>query len=182
LEILLRKRLGLIKGERILRRGNFSLYKMGESLYLIDYISNDIFGQAIKKFSWFIEKYGETNYIEFIHESLDHLNIKSNLCILNQNIFASGLMNKIPARFKVFDAWDNFVKFDVYSNIREKIKAAYNSLGESCDFWITNSIDNINFFASEFKPKRVHLIKNGVDLNRFSCTNSSVPEDLQAIP
>lgn len=182
LEILLKRKLGLIKGERILRRGSFSLYRMGNNLYLIDYISNDLFGQITKKFSWFMQKYGEKNYIKFIHESLEHLGIKSDLCILNQNIFAFRLTKEMSAKVKIFDAWDNFVKFDVYSGIRDKIKAAYSSFGESCDFWITNSIDNIDFFGSRFQPNKIYLIKNGVDLNRFSPNDSTIPEDLKEIP
>ncbi|WP_421808352.1 glycosyltransferase [Flagellimonas sp.] len=183
LEIYLKRRPGLIRGKLILKKGSLFLYKLDDGLYLIDYVSIDIPGQLFKKFKWFIDRYGDKKLIAFIKQSMDFIGVKENACrILNQNIFASKLNEKIDAGTKVFDAWDNFLKFDVYKSIRDRIEQSYTSFGKSCDLWITNSIDNIGFFKERFHPKEIHLIKNGVDLNRFSKSSLQVPNDLQEIP
>lgn len=182
LEILLKRKAGLIKGEKLLSKNSMALYRLQDSTYLIDYISYDIIGQIRKKFEWFIEKYEDPKYVNFIGESLKFLGVSSDLFVLNQNIFAPGLTKKLWADKKVFDAWDNFMKFDVYSNIRDRVKEAYSSLATSCDFWVTNSTDNVEYFIRNFKPKKLRLIKNGVDINRFTFNDIKEPLDVKNIP
>lgn len=183
LEIYLKRKPGLIKGELLSKSGNFSLYKLDDELYLIDYISNDILGQILKKFEWFIDRYEDSNFIEFINQSIKFIGANENTYkVLNQNIFAPGLTEKLQADKKVFDAWDNFMKFDVYSNIRERVHEAYSSLSSSCDFWITNSSDNVQYFIKSFNPQGLHLVKNGVDVNRFTARDYVEPSDIKNIP
>ncbi|WP_108425141.1 glycosyltransferase [Flagellimonas amoyensis] len=183
LEIYLKRKPGLIKGELLSKKGKFSLYKLDEELYLIDYISIDILGQIFRKFEWFIDRYGDNNFIEFIKQSIEFVGANENTCkILNQNIFAPRLIEKLQANKKVFDAWDNFMKFDVYSNIRDQVQGAYSSLAAYCDFWITNSTDNVQYFMESFNPRGLHLVKNGVDVNRFTARNFEEPSDIKNIP
>lgn len=183
LEILLKRKRNLINGTIVHSSVNFKLYKLEDNVYLIDFISNDIFGQIVKGYSWFIEQYGNPKHIDFINESLSILKIKDNYHLLNQNVFAYNLSNKLNPLKSVFDAWDDFTKFNVYIGIRDKIVKAYRGYGKTCDFWITNSRDNITNFKRNFKPKNIFLISNGVDVYRFVEGNrNTTPKDIQCIP
>ena len=182
-EVLVKRKLGLIKGKKILGEGSFSLYEIDTNLYLIDYFSMDIFGQLSKGYSWFFRKYASQSYQLFIEKVFDFLQIKDNVCLLNQNIFAAGLVRKISVKLRVFDAWDNFNKFHVYHKVKDEIKRGYQDLSTSSDFWLTNSTDNMEDFSKEFCPKKIVLVSNGVDLNRFvdKQDNSLMPDDLKII-
>lgn len=178
LEILLKRKRKLINGEILLARGQCKLYKYSENTYLIDYVSNNIFGQLTKKYNWFIDMYGNDRLINFIQESLSMLGIKEDYTLLNQNIFASNLSTLLKPNVSIFDAWDNFVKFDVYKKINHKIVEGYKKFSEACDFWITNSTDNISEFKNRYQVEQIHLVTNGVDVNRFTTRSNNTPKDL----
>ena len=181
-EISLRRKQNLIKGEVVLARQGFKLYKISERLYLIDFVSNDIIGQVLKGYNWFIEQYANPKYIAFINDCFKQLGIADSYNLINQNIFAFKLSEKLNPRTSIFDAWDNFTKFEVYSKVKDQIESGYNSYATNCDFWITNSKDNIACFQERFNPKQLYLITNGVDVSRFSMNNNmSCPEDLKSI-
>lgn len=183
LEILLKRKRNLINGEVIFKSNGFKLYKLKNNLYLIDNISSDIFGQILFGYKWFIKKYSNKKYSRFIEKCLTELNIENKFCAISQNIFAHGLINNLNPDKRVFDAWDNFTKFNVYSKIINQINIAYQNYAKICDFWTTNSKDNITDFSEKFSPKKMYLIKNGVDVSRFSkSSNSAVPKDLINIP
>ncbi len=181
-EVLAKRKLGLIKGKRILKKGPFSLYEIETNLYLIDYFSRDILGQLSKGYSWFFNKYASQGYQQFIEKVFDFLQI-TDVCLLNQNIFAAGLVRKVSVKLKVFDAWDNFNKFHVYHKVKDRIKESYKDLSVTSDLWITNSTDNMGDFSNDFAPKKIVLVSNGVDLKRFvdDKDNSKIPDDLKAI-
>lgn len=181
LEIILKRKPNLIKAEVIKTKGNFKLYKYSNKLYVIDYVSNDILGQVFGGYNWFIKKYGSTSYIKFINEILGDLDVKDNYALINQNIFAYELSKKLKPKKSIFDAWDNFAKFNVYKNIKDKIIKAYNSFSKTTDFWITNSKDNIEEFKLNYKVNKIHLIKNGVDVSRFIGEPKTLPEDMKNI-
>lgn len=166
-EILGKRKPGLIKEKKIISTGCFALYEIAHNLYLIDYISNDVFGQIRNGYSWFFNKYRDTSYISFIEKVFNHLKVTNDVVLFSQNIFAFGLFDRLDVKVKVFDAWDNFNKFHVYENVKKEIYQAYQSLSDSADFWTTNSVDNLEDFTQEFKPKDIKLISNGVDLRRF---------------
>lgn len=181
LEINFRRKSNLIKGEKVLTKGPFSLYKYDEHFYLIDYVSYNMLAQVLNGYEWFMNRYASDPYIDFINISLEHLGIANNFELINQNIFAHGLSTKLKARSSIFDGWDNFAKFEVYKSIRDKIVEGYKSFGKHCDFWITNSNDNIEEFKHEFGAKEIHLVKNGVDLSRFVNPSEEIPNDLKSI-
>ena len=182
-EIIGKRKLGLIKGKKVLIKAPFCLYEIDTNLYLIDYISFDIMGQIVQGYSWFFKKYNSPSFLLFINKVLEHLEVKDNLCLLNQNIFASDLFQSLDAQTKIFDAWDNFNKFHVYEKVKLQIYKAYKSLGRSADFWITNSSDNPEEFAKEFGPNAIEIITNGVDLDRFANKKKNVetPNDMLGI-
>ena len=182
-EILLKRKPNLIKGTVIYSKSNFKLYEVSKNFYVIDFVSNNIFGQVLNGYKWFISQYENPKYINFINESLSKLGINDDYFLLNQNIFASKLSKSLKPKKSVFDAWDNFAKFNVYSKIKEEIFSAYKDYAKICDFWITNSNDNIRDFSKAYQPKQLILIKNGVDVSRFANnTQAEIPEDMKNIP
>ncbi|PXX27828.1 glycosyltransferase [Arenibacter sp. ARW7G5Y1] len=181
-EIILKRKLNLIKGEIILKKNGFRLYKINKELYVIDFVSSNFIGQIKGGYKWFIQNYGNHEYIGFINDVLDKLNIGNDYYLLNQNIFASELTKSLKPKISVFDAWDNFTKFTVYEHIKEELKSAYHLYAKYCDFWITNSKDNIIDFSKWYKPKDIILITNGVDVLRFKGPIEETPEDMKVIP
>ncbi len=183
LEILLKRKRNLIEGELLMSQGPFRLYQLKENLYLIDYVSMDVIGQTIKGYSWFIERYGNVNYLKFIERATKYINASGDFYLLNQNVFAYRVTELHGISCSMFDAWDNFLKFRVYRNIGSEIHKAYSTLATKCEKWITNSKDNIDYFKSKFGRTDINLITNGVDLDHFSTTkpNLETPADLQGI-
>lgn len=181
LEIILKRKRNLITGEVLLANTQCKLYKHSENTYIIDFVSKDIFGQVAKNYEWFIEKYGSNKLIKFIQECLDFLDINNDYVLLNQNIFASNLSKNLKCKVSIFDAWDNFAKFEVYKNINHRIVEGYNNLSMACDFWITNSAENISEFKDLYRVRHIYLVTNGLDISRFASKANNIPKDLAKI-
>ncbi len=181
LEIFLKKKGKKIEGEIVLKRKNFSLIKVSNKTYVIDFISNDILGQIRTKFLWFIKKYANKDFVHFINESLSLLEINK-YNVVSQNVFAHKLIPNLEPQKSVFDAWDNFCLINDYYAISDKIKSAYLNYAEKASLWITNSNDNISYFSKEFSLSRIELIKNGLDTKRFNSENNYLePNDIKNI-
>ncbi|WNH08603.1 hypothetical protein [Thalassobellus suaedae] len=179
LEVFLKRKRNLIKGQVVFSKINFKLYKLEDNFYIIDYVSYDIFGQIIKGYKWFISQYGDAKYISFINDCINFLDMKNNYTFLNQNIFAYKLSESLTPKLSIFDAWDNFLKFNVYKNILTEIHIGYKAYSKCTDCWITNSRDNVIDFEEAYNPKHISLITNGVDVIRFVKKKRSVlPSDM----
>src|SRR5690606_13606899 len=157
----------------------FTLTKVRENIFIVDYISSDILGQFNKKHLWFIEKYSDQNYIDFIHDCIDFLGFQ-NFKLINQNIFSYKLAIRLNANNKIFDAWDNFLKFPKYQKIKKELEYGYRALSQEIPNWTTNSNENIYFFSKSFSPKKISLVKNGVKSD-FLLGTENLPEDLMGI-
>ena len=179
LELLYKGNDKLLQGKLILKHKKFTLTQVKKNLYVIDYISNDFFVQILRKHLWFINKYTNKSYIEFIEMCKKTLSIKSTNLIV-QNIFAYKLTMALKAKVKVFDAWDNFLKFPAYNSIKNNLQHGYETMARETNLWITNSKENILFFKNAFKPQQILLIKNGVKSN-FLPKESTCPIDLALI-
>lgn len=177
LEFLYKKQSKNLTGEIVLKEHKFSLTKVSANIYVTDYYSKDVIGQFIKRHLWFIEKYDDSSYLNFINKAFDILNIENHY-LINQNIFSYKLANKLKSKRKLFDAWDNFLKFPAYQKIKQLLEDGYRSLAENMSIWTTNSQENINFYKSKFNISNIDLIKNGVKTNFIANTNQ-VPEDLK---
>lgn len=176
LELKLKKRNKQIKGSIIFQNKNLKLIKVSPKIYIVDLISKDIIGQASLKHRWFIKKYGDEKLIHFINECFQYLDIKQ-YYLLSQNVFCFNLALKLKFTKGVFDAWDNFLKFPVYSKLRNDIDFGYNFFAKESFNWASNSKQNIQFFRSKYAPKQIILVKNGVSLN-FCKRENDTPEDL----
>ena len=182
LEIVLKRKRNLIKGKVLLTQSDFKLYEIKANVYLIDFVSSNIFGQIYHSYNWFINQYGNDRYIKFINSSLDYLNMTDDFYLLNQNIFAFKISEKLEPRKSIFDCWDNFEKFNVYKKYLSKIELGYKTYAEAADFWMTNSKDNIDYFKEKYGLKHIFLVNNGVDLERFGKErNDELPDDMRGL-
>jgi len=179
LELLYKGNDKAIQGKLILKYKKFTLTEVKDNLYVIDYLSNDFLGQLFLKHLWFINKYNNKSYTDFIEMCNQILSIKTTNLIV-QNIFAYKLAMVLKAKVKVFDAWDNFLKFPAYRSIKSNLTHGYEILARETNLWITNSKENILFFKSAFKPHQISLVKNGVKLN-FLPKETLYPKDLALI-
>lgn len=177
LELLYNNKKTNIKGEIVFKKGRFTLYKIDHKIYVVDFISLDIFTQAVKKHLWFIDKYACKRYVEFVNDSCQFLGLEK-INLISQSIFAHKLAVKIIAVNKVFDAWDNFLKFPAYKNIRTHLEMGYQDLSNEKFSWITNSEENILFFKTKFKVINIQLIKNGVKVDFLKNQPLETPKDL----
>src|SRR5690606_6939439 len=133
-ELLYKKNQKTISGSILLQKGGFTLTKVRENIFIVDYISSDILGQFNKKHLWFIEKYSDQNYIDFIHDCIDFLGFQ-NFKLINQNIFSYKLAIRLNANNKIFDAWDNFLKFPKYQKIKKELEYGYRALSQEIPNW-----------------------------------------------
>lgn len=179
LELAYKKSSKTLQGKQILKSKSFILTEVAHNIYVVDYHAMDIFGQILKKHEWFMEKYKEQRYFEFILRCSDELALKDPYLLL-QNIFAAELAVKIRAKRKIFDAWDNFLRFPAYQSLKSRLYTNYDLLSDKIPNWITNSQENIDLYRDNFKVKHITLIKNGVKAD-FVSTPYELPEDLIGI-
>jgi teichuronic acid biosynthesis glycosyltransferase TuaH len=180
LEILIKKK-GKIIGKKILSEGDYTLYQVENKLYVIDYVSNDIFKQIFLKHKWFIIKYQSDRYIRFINKCINHLNIRDSLAI-SHNIFSGTLLSKIDSGSKVFDAFDNVIRFPFYKSYKRQIDKLYKNISRERSIkWITNSNENRDDYLSRYKLENVDVVINGANTKLFS-GQYSIPDDLKDLP
>ncbi|WP_347923209.1 hypothetical protein [Pontimicrobium sp. SW4] len=177
-EFIYKRKTKTMKGTVVLKKEKFSLTKVDSNIYVTDYFSSDVFGQIFKKHLWFVDKYVDNKYLDFIKLSCNTLGIEK-FSLISQNIFSYKLALRLNCNKKLFDAWDNFLKFPAYKKINTKLEAGYGALAENILNWSTNSNENVNFFKSKFNVKNIILIKNGVKTNFIN--NNELPQDLKEI-
>lgn len=180
LELLYKKHKLKLEGKEIINTKKFSLTKVQDNIYVADYKSSDVIGQFFKKYLWFIKKYSDPKYADFISHCSEKTELKSPY-LINQNIFAHKLAVNIKAQNKLFDAWDNFLKFPLYQNFVSELESGYKDLAENIPNWITNSNENVAFYTQRFDVKKIQLIKNGVKSN-FASGEFILPKDIENIP
>ncbi len=168
-----------LKGEILLKEGRFTLTEVDHNILVADFHSRDVIGQASNRFKWFIDAYNTESYKRFIEDCCRHLKFKDP-GLLTQNIFAYKLAASLTNSKKVFDAWDNFLKFPGYSHIKEDLQKGYAVMANEIDDWTTNSNENIAFYKDNFNVKHIQLLKNGVKTT-FAEGDLIVPSDLKGI-
>lgn len=179
LEILYKRYSKRTTGTLIITKGKFSLTQVKKNIFVVDYSSNDFIGQVVFKHHWLIRKYNDSKFINFINEAQEHLKLNSTV-LISQNIFSYKLTCKLNTSIKIFDAWDNFLKFPVYKKFKSELNKAYFELSQKVTIWTTNSKENSLFFKSKFKPHQIFLIKNGVKSDFLPKINIK-PKELSSI-
>lgn len=176
-ELLYKRNDIVLPGKLILANQKFTLTEIKENLYVTDYISDDVFGQILRKYLWFIDKYNDKEYVDFIINCQKSLNFDG-FNLIAQNIFSYKLAVNLNANVKVFDAWDNFLKFPAYKKIKKNLELGYFALSKNISNWVTNSQENIDFYKKVFNPSNISLIKNGVKTN-FISGKKIIPDDIR---
>jgi glycosyltransferase involved in cell wall biosynthesis len=180
LELFYNRQNKKIKGEVVFKEGRFTMYKVDTKTYVVDFISLDVIKQVLKKHLWFIDKYANKGYLEFINKACGSLKIDE-VNLISQNIFAYNLAVRVNATNKIFDAWDNFLKFPAYQYLRKNLEDGYTELSNNNFYWITNSEENVSLFKAKFGVKKIKLIKNGVKSDFVDSVHNEIPEDLLKI-
>ena len=178
-EILLNKKGLKMDGTLVFKTGNCYLYKINDKLYVLDYLSNDLFGPIFKGKGWFFKSFGDKKLHEGYLSALKFLDFKDDY-ILTQNVFSANFIKAFADKRSIFDAWDNFLLFPENKKFESEFRDAYKTLAIYSDEWITNSAKNIDFYNEHYSPKACTLIKNGVDIDVFTKTYDK-PEDLSKI-
>lgn len=179
-ELKLKKYGRKLTGEIVYENGNFTMTKVSDKIFVLDFISFNFFGQLFLKHKWFINNYGNKKLINCIEHIKRKFNFNEAICI-NQNIFAYRLFVKIKSREKLFDAWDNFLKFPAYAYLKDELETGYALTSKKVKTWITNSKENQIYYKNTFEVKNIHVIKNGVNID-FSNNCSTIPADMKKIP
>jgi len=167
-------------GTPVSRRGDSQLVQIDERAYVIDFRSRDVLTPVLKAKNWFFPAYGSRRFVSAIDKHLRYLNI-TEFSSISFSIFASELSLTLDGRRKLFDAWDNFLRFPNHERYYEGFRKSYASYAEHCDSWSTNSVSNQEFYRAEFGVDNCRLIKNGVDLEHFQRPHE-IPSDLREIP
>lgn len=169
-----------LSGDKIISKGNFELTKVADNIFVSDFKSGRFVGQILQRNRWFFKMYAHQSYVQFIKECSQKLGLSAPGMLI-QNIFAFRLASELPVKNKLFDAWDNFLKFPAYKDFTEDLIHAYSQLAIHSPHWITNSLENKNLFLQEYGPEKISVIKNGVKAN-FVSKNNGVPDDMKDIP
>jgi teichuronic acid biosynthesis glycosyltransferase TuaH len=167
------------KGKIIKKTNQARLVQLSDKLYSIDYLSMDIIGNLKNKKNWFWDAYADPRFIDFIKQCTEELGMTSFSCTYH-NVYASSAVGLLNADVELFDAFDNWLKFPMFSDIYGALKKGYHTFAEKAHLWITNSDENKNFFEREFGATSCTVLKNGVDVERFS-KGYPMPADLQNI-
>jgi len=155
------------KGE-VVEKGLLSrLVRVADKAFTVDFLDGNPLGPVFVGKRWFFSAYGGSRYKRELERYLRHLGVKSFSCI-NFNVFAGALFESLPAEKKLFDAWDNFLKFPEHTNNRALFREAYARCFQVADFRTTNSASNRAFFESSFDVSDCRVVRNGVDLGVFS--------------
>lgn len=180
LELYYKKYKRELNGRRIIQQKKFELTEINQKLYVADYFSGDWFGALKDRQKWFFKAYGNEQYQDFLKQCLEYLEMEDTV-LVTQNVFAYQLSTRFPVKSKLFDAWDNFMKFPAYKAIRSELKQAYLSSGEHIDHWTTNSAENQGLFAQEYGVRKIEVVKNGLNIS-FVNADLPKPKDLEDIP
>ncbi len=155
------------------------LVKIADNSFVIDSLDPSLLGPVLHGKEWFFSAYGRTRYISEVEKYLVQLGVTS-FCCLSFNVFAAALSGELGAERKMFDAWDNFLKFPEHRGSQDKLRAAYERYSHDSDFWTTNSQSNKLFYESSFGVEGCRVIGNGVDVEEFS-KEYAVPDDLRYV-
>ena len=166
-------------GDVCWRSGNARAVQIGDRAFAFDYFDRSIIEPISKGKESFITALGQKRFLALLEHCLRHLQIESYSCI-SFNLFAADMVSALPAKTKLFDAWDNFARFPEHSSIRQRLTQAYQSYAQSADCWTTNSQSNQSWYQSTLGIKNCHIISNGVDPERFGASFDA-PPDLQGI-
>jgi len=179
-EMIYRRSSWRTEGTLITGTHNSQLVQIDDNAFAIDYLAPHVLTPVLKGKNWFFPAYGRPTFVKMVEKYMRWLNITQfdSICF---SIFASELSRQLGGHRKHFDAWDNFLRFPNHERYYDGFRKAYDAYADHCDFWSTNSLSNQQFYLAEFGVENCRLIRNGVDVEHFTCPLDT-PHDLKEVP
>jgi glycosyltransferase involved in cell wall biosynthesis len=165
-EIILKRFSLRLNGKILLKKRNFFLYEISEKTFVIDHVSLDLLGPIFLKKKWFFKSYANRDFFLFFEECCEFLRVE-NMSIITHTIYSVGFVSKIKNSNILFDAYDNLTLFPGSKSLKNEILKGYEEMSILAKVWTSNSQKNVDFYLTNFQPKKLVLIKNGVDLDTF---------------
>ncbi len=178
-EMICKRRSWRTEGEVVAAGRSSRLVKIAENGFALDLFDEDPLGPVFSKKNWFLSAYGKGRYAREIEKYLSYLDVTEFSCI-SFNVLAAALLGRLDADRKLFDAWDNFLRFPEHANNGHRLREAYTLCSRVADVWSTNSLSNKSFYEANFGVAGCRVIRNGVDPEVFS-REYDMPEDLRDI-
>lgn len=164
----------------IVEKKRFSqLVKLSEKMYVIDILYENPIPQLVKGKKWFFSAFSGMKFLHEVESYMAALSFQKPF-ILSFNIFAADFCMKLGMSRTLFDAWDNFMLFPQYQNMKQMIEKNYKVYSDVSKTWTTNSEKNKQDFIRDFNVKNCMVVRNGVDVEKFKKKYSS-PKDLSLI-
>ncbi|MBC8303664.1 MAG: hypothetical protein H8E55_48875 [Pelagibacterales bacterium] len=180
-ELLVKKRFKKIIGEVLLSKNGCRLIQIDKKSFVIDFISPDFITHIIKKRDWYFNAYKSDKFISFINDAYTYLDVKD-VSYISYNIYSAFLFEKLKPKKLVFDAWDNYARFPFSDKHLSKLKDAYHAFAKYARLWITNSLENKEYYSNNYDFHSITVIKNGVDLLKFKDKLIEKPIDIKNLP
>ncbi|MCP4685024.1 MAG: glycosyltransferase family 1 protein [bacterium] len=168
------------EGAPIASTGNSQLVQIDDRAFVIDFRAFDLITPVLKGKNWFLSAHGRSGFVAVVEKYLRHLRI-TDFDVVSFSVYAAELVAQLGARRKLFDAWDNFLRFPDHQRYLAGFRRAYTGYADHCRLWTTNSHSNRKCYQDEFGVENCRVIKNGVDVERFAGV-SDEPSDLKAVP
>ncbi len=175
-EMVGRRRSWKTQGDLLVEGCHSRLVQVDHELYVVDLFDANLLGPLVHGKAWFLFAYAKQHYVDDVLDHLKYLGIRSHLC-LSFNLFAAALFRQLPAGARLFDAWDNFLRFPELSRIRSQLMSAYRCYAQVADNWTTNSKSNQCLYQRNFGVADCRVVGNGVEFDPFA-RHYAVPDDL----
>jgi teichuronic acid biosynthesis glycosyltransferase TuaH len=168
------------QGEVCFSGKDYQLVQVHPRGYVLDTFSHQSLQNIILQKKWYFRAYAAKTLINTIELMLAKLNINS-FNVVCFNVFASQLMERLTGKINVFDAWDNWLRFPHNHYFHNQLLNSYQNFSRIAQIWITNSERNSLDYKSQFHINQCHVVKNGVDPERFQKLYP-IPKDMENLP
>lgn len=167
-------------GKVIYKKTNICLTCISEKIYVLDFLSFDLFRPFILKRLWWKYIFKQPRIIREINKAIKFLNLENEVLFM-WNPFAVGVVGKIGEKIFVYDGMDNWARHPemrdihkTHENILQRIKTDADLI-----FTVSAILENI----MKDGRKNVFCIPNGVDSDFIDLKKDrKMPNDLMNIP
>lgn len=178
-EMIYRRSNWKTRGDVTAKASTSELTRVGEKMFVVDNLELALIAPSKAGKQWFFSSYGSDHVVSEVEDYLEVLNVQDFQCI-SFSVYAHELFARLQASLRLFDAWDNFLKFPSNAPLLPTLTQAYRNYSVVADAWTTNSFENQKFYRDRFGVSST-VIRNGVDPAWF-IQSRTMPEDLETIP
>lgn len=167
IELLLRRKKYLSKGEVIYKKYPLTITKYKENCYVVDILDISIISPLINGKGFIARLYEKNAKIYKI--ALELLKIEK-YSTYESSPLTVDLVKKLSPKFRAFDGVDNLIKHFTYRKYKVFLDKAYGYAIKNYELVVFNSTDSIKYFNVE-DMENVFLVPNGVDYEKFQLSN-----------